>query len=327
MRALIVLGVGLAAACGSRATDPASSYTLRGRWEEPSDITFRLDAEGAPVPPSVLERAFLAARRAWEGAGRVRLRRARSGEVPDFTVSFAAGSHGDCPPFGRGPEVAHAGPVRPGTFLHLDRERAWEREGGPDLELTVLHELGHVLGLDHSPDPRAVMHSAPVSTRLQASDRDALRTLYGGPPPGPRDLVLERGGTRFGVVYGLRPGADFELFDTDGDGDDELCLWRTDPQGNGSFTALHFAPGALPLRTMGPRPGMVDPAASIRLLARGGQRFLILEWANGHRIARTFDGLGRLQSGDPAALPETLPPATRRRDGDLDGDGTLERVR
>ena len=49
----------------------------------------------------------------------------------------------------------------------------------------VLHEVGHTLGLDHSPDPTAVMHATAYgaqNTDLNASDIAAIRALYGAKP-------------------------------------------------------------------------------------------------------------------------------------------------
>ncbi len=71
-------------------------------------------------------------------------------------------------------------------------------EFGFDLDTTVLHELGHALGLDHSANPDAVMFARATGgesrRRLTADDIAGLRSLYGraaapsptpSPPSGP----------------------------------------------------------------------------------------------------------------------------------------------
>jgi len=50
---------------------------------------------------------------------------------------------------------------------------------GPDqLHQVVLHELGHFIGLDHTPSRRDVMFWRPAATELSKGDRAAVRELY-----------------------------------------------------------------------------------------------------------------------------------------------------
>ena len=65
-------------------------------------------------------------------------------------------------------------------------------------------------------------------------------------------------------------------FDADGDGDDEVLVWRTDPAGAGALTEYHFARGPALDHTVGPLYGAVVPGLAVRFArdARGA-RFLL----------------------------------------------------
>jgi hypothetical protein len=70
--------------------------------------------------------------------------------------------------------------------LHFDDGETWVDgavPGGFDIETIALHELGHLLGLDHSGDAGAVMRpSFPANftlRTLQADDLAGIRALYG----------------------------------------------------------------------------------------------------------------------------------------------------
>lgn len=53
---------------------------------------------------------------------------------------------------------------------------------GADQESAARHELGHVLGLDHTTDPNCVMHASVIHDdtprELCASERDLIRKMY-----------------------------------------------------------------------------------------------------------------------------------------------------
>lgn len=85
-----------------------------------------------------------------------------------------------------GGALAHAFLPRRGE-AHFDRDERWSlsRRRGRNLFVVLAHEIGHTLGLAHSPAPRALM--APYYKKL---GRDALlswddvlavQSLYGEP--------------------------------------------------------------------------------------------------------------------------------------------------
>lgn len=100
-----------------------------------------------------------------------------------------------------GGALAHAFLPRRGE-AHFDRDERWSlsRRRGRNLFVVLAHEIGHTLGLPHSPAPRALM--APYYKRL---GRDALLSwddvlavqgLYGEPPPCPPPVPRSSPGAR-----------------------------------------------------------------------------------------------------------------------------------
>ncbi|XP_009368959.2 metalloendoproteinase 2-MMP-like [Pyrus x bretschneideri] len=113
-------------------------------------------------------------------------------EVPatssaDITIGFHRGAHGDMAPFdGFKGALAHANPPTGGNF-HFDADEKWSANPGPnevDLESVAVHEIGHLLGLDHNLDlPDAIMYPkfsyGIVKRDLTGDDIDGIRALYG----------------------------------------------------------------------------------------------------------------------------------------------------
>ncbi|KAL2238585.1 UNVERIFIED_CONTAM: Metalloendoproteinase 1 [Sesamum indicum] len=102
----------------------------------------------------------------------------------DVKVSFETRDHGDGSPFD-GPNgiLAHAFWPTDGR-MHFDAEENWTpyvAKGSYDLQTVGLHELGHILGLGHSQDPKASMFAyfQPGERRdLNEDDIRGIQTLY-----------------------------------------------------------------------------------------------------------------------------------------------------
>uniref|UniRef100_A0A0R0KYB1 Peptidase metallopeptidase domain-containing protein n=1 Tax=Glycine max TaxID=3847 RepID=A0A0R0KYB1_SOYBN len=108
-----------------------------------------------------------------------------------FARAFNSGDHNDGLPFD-GPlgEWAHAFAPTNG-WCHFDADEYWVASGdvtqspvarAVDLESIAVHEIGHLLGLHHSSDQRAIMYAyLPPRTRkvnLAQDDINGIRHLY-----------------------------------------------------------------------------------------------------------------------------------------------------
>ena len=98
--------------------------------------------------------------------------------------SFHKGDHGDDYPFnGAGGSIAHAFSPTDGRF-HYDADEQWSVEATPGVvsyETVALHEIGHLLGLEHSSVEGAIMWSkvrSEVIQGLHRDDIDGIKALY-----------------------------------------------------------------------------------------------------------------------------------------------------
>ncbi|KAI3700809.1 hypothetical protein L2E82_45447 [Cichorium intybus] len=111
--------------------------------------------------------------------------KAASYEGADLKISFERLDHGDGNAFnGSGGVLAHSFAPQDGR-LHFDADENWAIGAVPgtfDIETVALHEIGHLLGLDHSQFPSAIMWASfpsGVTKGLSSDDIQGLRALYG----------------------------------------------------------------------------------------------------------------------------------------------------
>ncbi|KAK1374308.1 Metalloendoproteinase 1 [Heracleum sosnowskyi] len=107
-----------------------------------------------------------------------------SNVTADIRIGFYSRDHGDGYPFD-GPYgvLAHASAPTSGSF-HLDADEPWSIGPVPDhidLETVALHEIGHLLGLQHSSVTDAIMYpsvSDGMAKELHGDDVQGIKDLY-----------------------------------------------------------------------------------------------------------------------------------------------------
>ena len=108
--------------------------------------------------------------------------------------------------------VAASGPSSSGPFTLVEADIIINNAFNPDVDVTMLHEVGHMLGLDHSDVEGTVMAGLPrtpyVSLNALTSDDIAgCQALYGAPPPVSITGSITNGGGVAGVTFCARPSA------------------------------------------------------------------------------------------------------------------------
>lgn len=82
--------------------------------------------------------------------------------------------------------VTASGPSPSGPFTLNEADIVLNNAFNPNIDVTMLHEVGHMLGLDHSDIQNTVMSGPPLTTyvslnALTADDIAGCRSLYGAP--------------------------------------------------------------------------------------------------------------------------------------------------
>lgn len=180
--------VGMIAA-SAKVNDPVSKFVLRGCKYNKTNFTYRFSNGTADIGGNTERNSVRNAFNTWASVlCGVTFTETTVGTT-DFTVGWHTGNHGDGYPFdGTGNTLAHAfypppcGGSNAGS-MHFDDAETWGLTGAGntiDLETVALHEIGHLLGLDHSSVAGSVMFPTygGVRRNLTQDDIDGIRRLY-----------------------------------------------------------------------------------------------------------------------------------------------------
>lgn len=180
------------------------------RWNSRLELTWALSTSRVTqrLSRDDLRSAFLHAFQLWAATvPTFRFTEVQDYGAADVKISFVAGDHGDAQSFdGVLGIIAHAFSPEDGR-VHFDDAEFWSVDVGRDkapqaLDLTsvAIHEVGHVIGLAHSPVRKSVMFPsiAPHHTKRKLSEDDVqgVRQLYGlelPPAPSPHLRVVDCG--------------------------------------------------------------------------------------------------------------------------------------
>lgn len=323
--ALLVVG------CGEKPTShrlPIPPFTVLGRLSDPSALSYAIDGSGGPVSERLFATTVRGALDTWSETGLVGFAPVEPGQAPD--VSFRWGSDLVPSPFDHDTSVAVASGMPPDARIAFDPDVPWEEADGvgPSLAAVAVHEVGHVLGLGHTTLEGDAMHAQHefAGDTLGSTDLAALHSLYGAGDAGTGDLRVGAGAP---ILRRVAPPAttDWSVFDTDGDGDDELIIWCTDGRPGAAFTMYHFSKGPVLERTVGPVLAVAWPSARLEFgLDSKGVRALDVVLPDGSRVRRILNERGL--PGEPFEVngAPRLVNGRDSNDGDLDGDGTRDVV-
>ncbi|KAG9266340.1 stromelysin-3 [Astyanax mexicanus] len=167
-----------------------------GRWEK-TDLTYKILRTPWQMNLDKVRQVFKEALQIWSDVTPLTFSEVTSGRA-DIIIDFTRYWHGDNLPFdGPGGILAHA--FFPKTYregdIHFDYDEAWTlgNNMGTDLLQVAAHEFGHVLGLQHSLEPGAIMspfYTFSYPLQLSEDDRKGIQYLY-GPKPLDKDKQRE----------------------------------------------------------------------------------------------------------------------------------------
>ncbi|KAL3042105.1 hypothetical protein OYC64_020118 [Pagothenia borchgrevinki] len=184
-----------------------------GRWEK-TDLTYKIEHFPWQMSEGKVRQVLQEAFSVWSAVTPLTLTEVTSGEA-DIIIDFNRYWHGDSLPFdGPGGILAHA--YFPRTHregeVHFDYDEQWTvgNNVGTDLLQVAAHEFGHVLGLQHSLEPDAVMcpfYSDSYPLQLSEDDKRGIQYLY-GPPRHRQPDMTETNEIDLGVMDACRTNFD-----------------------------------------------------------------------------------------------------------------------
>ncbi|KAJ8286455.1 hypothetical protein GJAV_G00039440 [Gymnothorax javanicus] len=156
-----------------------------GRWDK-TDLTYKIVRFPWQLSKDKVRSILREANKVWSDVTPLTFTEVSHGRA-DIIIDFTRYWHGDSLPFdGPGGILAHA--FFPRTHregdIHFDYDETWTvgNSIGTNLLQVAAHEFGHVLGLQHSQVPGAVMspyYSFAFPLALTEDDKRGIQSLYG----------------------------------------------------------------------------------------------------------------------------------------------------
>jgi len=171
---------------------PGAPFVLRGCKYNVNQLTYAFLNGTNDLASNADRQIVRSAFDAWANVSHLRFAEVQPNQNPNFRIAWRSGNHGDGNSFdGPGNTLAHAffPPPCGGPYagdLHFDEDERWiEDPAGQGIVLrqVAIHEIGHLLGLSHSEDQRAIMFAYYSADRVNLSDDDVqgIQALYGEP--------------------------------------------------------------------------------------------------------------------------------------------------
>lgn len=198
---------------------PSAPGTPSGQILWASDIAAELDHDTDRYDPADFDAALDAAFARWESVAAVEFEEAGAGQQADLTFDMAA-----YPGSVAGRALIYFTPATPldravEAEIIFDSTEFWAPYGvgGTDFYAVALHEIGHVLGLEHVADADQIMNATIFADDLGDGDIAGVQLLYGtdggdhvlDDPPPPQTVEAgddDGGGGGAGAVGGLLGG-------------------------------------------------------------------------------------------------------------------------
>ncbi|KAK3010601.1 hypothetical protein RJ639_010777 [Escallonia herrerae] len=164
-----------------------SFFSGRPKWSPmKANLTYRFSSSVQVVGLEDLRSACSSAFKRWQDVSHFTFQEASEGAAADIVIGFHRGNHGDGVQNAfDGPTLAHAFAPKDGQF-HYDADEKWSLNPSRDqvdLESVAVHEIGHLLGLNHTLDiPGAIMYPefsyGIIKRNLYSDDIEGIRVLY-----------------------------------------------------------------------------------------------------------------------------------------------------